>query len=102
MNFEQTFASSRVDTIDNPELTMEQALGALREATIEDIDVSPDFEAAVLRRHRLAVSRRKFSHWVSGVGAALLAALALLTFLQLVAVPSTMAPSESSPVSAGR
>lgn len=102
MNFEQTFTSTRVDAVDNPELSMELAMGALREAAIEDVDVSPDFDAAVLRRHRLAVSRRKFSHWLPGVGAALLAALALLTFLQLVAVPSTVAPPESSPVSVGR
>lgn len=81
---------------------MDQAMGALRMAAVEEVEVSADFDAAVLRRHRLAASHRKFSHWVPGILAATLAALALMTFLQLVAVPSTASPSESQTVAAGR
>ncbi|MBS1708276.1 MAG: hypothetical protein JSS65_06085 [Armatimonadetes bacterium] len=89
MNYDHAISAAGIEASENTELTMDQAMSFLREATITDVDVSPDFDGAVLRRHRLAASRRSVRHWAPSIVAALMAALAVLTFVQLVAVPST-------------
>lgn len=70
---------------------MEEAMSALREVAIDDVEVSAGFDASVLRRHKLLQSRRTIKFWMPALVCAVVTALAVVTFLQLVAVPVSSA-----------